>query len=107
METNKLINEYKLEAEKYGECTEKGNIKNVNKAADNLYGIYQKLANASEVSKLKVLFDDPNKWVQLWAATDLLRSKDNSALKKLQELEKENIPHISADVKYIIMELNG
>ena len=107
MEIKELLNQYRIEASKHGECTETGDYKNGNKAYKKLQNILQKITDMKAEERLLDLFNDSNKWVQLWSATHFLKSNEKQALKKLEELQKENIPHISTSAKYTIMEHNG
>jgi Zn-dependent M16 (insulinase) family peptidase len=100
---DELLKDYITESNKQGEFTIKGDHKNGNKAAKKIQQILEKLVELHSDSKLLELLNDSNKWTQLWAATHTLEVNEAEALKKLEELKNENIPHISMSAKYTIM----
>jgi|GEM_PF-4166001 len=60
------------------------------------------LVKAGEGKNLLELYSDPNPWVQSWAASHALEIDENSALRKLAELESADIPLVSTSAKYTI-----
>jgi len=102
--TNELLEDYKQEAIQHGICSEEGDSRRGNKAYDKLHKILKEIKDQGEESRLIELFNDENRWVQLWAASHCLEFEEKKSLKKLKQIKKEKLPHISSDAEYTIME---
>lgn len=97
-----LLQEYKRHAAAHGMHSEEGDSEAANKSYDLLQKTFLELMKLDKGRELLALYDDPNAWVQSWAASHSLQIDEASALKKLAELEAAGIPLVSTSAKYTI-----
>ena len=97
-----LIDDYKSAAEAHGEGTKEGNSKKANKAYKDLNKVLAELIAQGEDSALLGLLDDPNVWVQLWAAAHTLEVDEQQARAKLQSIVDAAIPIACLDARYTL-----
>jgi len=75
---------------KHEEAIQTGNNKTANRLHKELMSLYYDIKNNEDFIIIKELSKDKNESVRLWAATFLLKSNSEFALKLLNDLKKSN-----------------
>lgn len=97
-----LLQQYKVYAADHGTHTEEGDSDATNASYYLLQKTFLELIKVGKGRELVALYDDPNPWVQSWAASHSLEIDEASALRKLAEIEAADIPLVSTSAKYTI-----
>jgi hypothetical protein len=99
-----ILDEYRRHAFDQGAYMAEGDADASNTSYDRLQHAFRSLVRDGKRHELFRLYDDPEPWVQGWAAVHTLEIDETRALAKLEQLENAGIPHISTDAKYTIQE---
>ena len=83
------VEDYINAAIKYGEATQEGDNKVVNKNYKLIDSIFRKLKTENRLSELVLLMDHVNEDVKMWAATHLLVFDEQKAKQVLSEIAKD------------------
>lgn len=86
-----MLEDYRRYAEEYGLNIRGADATATNKAFDALTDIGRRIIRAGDGRLLLSLFDDPDPWVQLCAASHALEVDESSAVAKLRELAEARI----------------
>jgi hypothetical protein len=97
-----LLDDYRRYAVDHGKHTLEGDADATNTAYDHLQDVFAAILKAGMGKELFPLYNDPDPWVQSWAAAHTLEVDELQALAKLSELESAGIPHVSTSAKYTI-----
>ena len=96
--------EYRRAAQDHGKYTMSGESDLANKAYAVLRSIFLELVAKGQDATICNLYDDPDPWVQLWAATHTLEIAEKDAVEKLKYLQAARKPILSLDAKYTLLE---
>ena len=97
-----FLGAYRRYAVEHGHNTLEGDSDATSAAHDLLQKIFVEIVEAGQGNDLFRFYDDPDPWVQSWAASHTLEIDEARALAKLTELERAGISHISTSAKYTI-----
>jgi hypothetical protein len=96
------IERYKHYASEHGAKTQEGDYRAANGAYDKLLKFSRQLIQNGDGRQLLCLFEDPNAWVQLWAASHALEIDEVCAVAKLEQLAAAHIPLTSMSAEYTL-----
>ncbi len=99
-----LVERYRRLAVSHGIHTLEGDADAANCDYDRLKETFLDMFKNGEANELFGLYDDPDPWVQSWAASHTLEVDEKVALEKLGMLATAGIPHVSTSAKYTILE---
>jgi hypothetical protein len=98
------LTQYRTAAKEHGKCSLSGESDLANEAYAKLQEAFHALIAKGEDASICDLYDDPDLWVQLWAATHTLEIAENKAVVKLRHLQAARKPVLSMNAKYTLLE---
>ena len=99
-----LLEDYRRHAVAHGVHSFDGDYVACNAAHDAIQQIFLQLFKAGKAAELFSFYDDPDVWVQCWAAAHTLEVDEPRALAKLEQIERTGEPNVSSDAHYTIEE---
>ena len=97
-----LLDQYRKHAADHGIHTRSGNAGACNKAYHKLRSVFSKIFKNGTGTLLFGFYEDPDPFVQVWAAAHTLEVDSERAMAKLEELEAAGIPHVSTAAEYTL-----
>lgn len=98
-----IIEKYIVTASLYGDETEKGNYKEVNKLYKKLTRLYKQFESTPEIAfeALELLLRHQNNWVKLWSAAHALGLKLHiqEATETLEKISKQQPGNVRFDAE--------
>jgi hypothetical protein len=97
---------YIAEAAEYGRCSDMASSKKVNAAYHRLAAVRRRMRAGSDQGEsiLVDLVNHSNRWVRLWAATDLLPLRAELASSALEELASGPPGELRLDAEMVLKE---
>ncbi|HZZ77004.1 MAG TPA: hypothetical protein VFE62_00715 [Gemmataceae bacterium] len=96
--------DYRTAAHEHGKHTMSGDSDLANQAFEALQSAFNRLVAAKHDAMICDLYEDPDPWVQLWAAAHTLEITESKALEKLTNLRDARKPVLSMNAKFTIVE---
>lgn len=98
------LTDYRTAAHDHGRYSLSGESDLANKAYAKLQSAFLALVANGQDSTICDLYDDPDPWVQLWAATHTLEIAEDKAVEKIRALQAARKPVLSMNAKYTLLE---
>ena len=99
---NALLARYRELAELHGKHTVAGDAKKTNRTFDELHSVLVDMVVEESDILLFSLYEDDDRFVQLWSSAHTLELDESRAKRKLKELLDADIPIVSMSARYTI-----
>ena len=97
-----LLARYRELAERHGKQSFSGDAEKTNRTFDELHTVLAKMVAEEADDCLFSLYEDDDRFVQLWSAAHTLEIDESRATNKLQELVDLGLPIVSMSARYTI-----